>query len=79
MLLVEQNAALALDLADHAYLIETGPYRDVGPGGANRATTKTSAAPISATREALMELFLHQVLAGLATGGDLCLHRARAW
>jgi branched-chain amino acid transport system ATP-binding protein len=24
MLLVEQNATLALDLADHAYLIETG-------------------------------------------------------
>jgi branched-chain amino acid transport system ATP-binding protein len=24
MLLVEQNAAMALDLADHAYLIETG-------------------------------------------------------
>jgi len=24
MLLVEQNAAIALDLADHAYLIETG-------------------------------------------------------
>ena len=24
MLLVEQNATLALDLADHAYLLETG-------------------------------------------------------
>ncbi len=24
MLLVEQNAAMALELADHAYLIETG-------------------------------------------------------
>jgi branched-chain amino acid transport system ATP-binding protein len=24
MLLVEQNAALALDLADHAYVLETG-------------------------------------------------------
>jgi len=24
MLLVEQNAAMALDLADHAYLLETG-------------------------------------------------------
>ena len=24
MLLVEQNAALALELADHAYLLETG-------------------------------------------------------
>ena len=32
VLLVEQNAALALDLADHAYLLETGTRRDVGPG-----------------------------------------------
>src|SRR3954453_8764517 len=30
---------------------------------------KTSAAPISATDGTPMELFLHQVLAGLATGG----------
>jgi branched-chain amino acid transport system ATP-binding protein len=31
MLLVEQNAALALDLADHAYLIETGRLVMEGP------------------------------------------------
>ena len=31
MLLVEQNAALALDLADHAYLIETGRLVTQGP------------------------------------------------
>jgi len=31
MLLVEQNAALALDLADHAYLIETGEMVTSGP------------------------------------------------
>jgi branched-chain amino acid transport system ATP-binding protein len=31
MLLVEQNAALALDLADHAYLIETGRLVIKGP------------------------------------------------
>jgi branched-chain amino acid transport system ATP-binding protein len=31
MLLVEQNAALALDLADHAYLIETGKLVMSGP------------------------------------------------
>ena len=30
MLLVEQNAALALDLADHAYVIETGRVVHVG-------------------------------------------------
>jgi len=31
MLLVEQNASLALDLADHAYLIETGRLVMEGP------------------------------------------------
>jgi branched-chain amino acid transport system ATP-binding protein len=31
MLLVEQNAALALDLADHAYLLETGKLVMSGP------------------------------------------------
>jgi branched-chain amino acid transport system ATP-binding protein len=42
MLIVEQNAALALDLADHAYLLETGrivmagPARDIGKDEAVR-------------------------------------------
>jgi branched-chain amino acid transport system ATP-binding protein len=36
MLLVEQNASLALDLADHAYLLETGRVALSGP----RATIK---------------------------------------
>ncbi len=31
MLLVEQNAALALELADHAYLLETGRMVMTGP------------------------------------------------
>jgi branched-chain amino acid transport system ATP-binding protein len=31
MLLVEQNASLALDLADHAYLLETGRVEVSGP------------------------------------------------
>jgi branched-chain amino acid transport system ATP-binding protein len=31
MLLVEQNAALALKLADHAYLLETGRVVMSGP------------------------------------------------
>ena len=31
MLLVEQNAAIALDLADHAYLLETGRVVMSGP------------------------------------------------
>ena len=33
MLLVEQNAHLALELADHAYLIETGCIVMGGPAG----------------------------------------------
>lgn len=33
MLLVEQNAAMALELADHAYLIETGRIVLAGPAG----------------------------------------------
>ena len=33
MLIVEQNAALALDLADHAYLLETGRIVLAGPAG----------------------------------------------
>jgi branched-chain amino acid transport system ATP-binding protein len=31
ILLVEQNAALALDLADHAYVLETGHVVMSGP------------------------------------------------
>ena len=37
MLVVEQNASLALDLADHAVLIETGRAAMAGPAGALRA------------------------------------------
>ncbi|MGI9026928.1 MAG: ABC transporter ATP-binding protein, partial [Burkholderiaceae bacterium] len=37
MLLVEQNAALALDLADHAYLLETGRVVVSGTADAIRA------------------------------------------
>ena len=69
MLLVEQNAALALDLADHAYLIETGRIVMSGaaasdPRGRERPPLLSRLLTVSA-----MELFLHQVLAGLATGG----------
>src|SRR5213078_1213124 len=40
MLLVEQNAAMALDLADHAYLIETG--RVVLQGSSNELKSNDS-------------------------------------
>jgi branched-chain amino acid transport system ATP-binding protein len=36
MLLVEQNAAIALELADHAYLIETGHLVMAGAAAAVR-------------------------------------------
>ena len=39
MLLVEQNAAMALDLADHAYLLETGRVVLSGSADDDRAAT----------------------------------------
>ena len=41
MLLVEQNAALALDLADHAYLLETGRISSWAGPRATSAATRT--------------------------------------
>ena len=68
MLLVEQNAAMALDLADHAYLIETG--RVVLSGSARRRSARRRGAPLLPRLLSTdMDAFLHQVLAGLATGG----------
>ena len=49
MLLVEQNAALALELADHAYLLETGRVVMSGPPQRSRRTTRRAPSPISAT------------------------------
>jgi branched-chain amino acid transport system ATP-binding protein len=37
MLLVEQNASLALDLADHVYLLETGCVALSGPSAVIRS------------------------------------------
>ena len=70
MLLVEQNAAMALDLADHAYLLETG--RVVLSGAGRRRSSSDDAVRRVVPRlltAAPMDAFLHQVLAGLATGG----------
>ena len=69
MLLVEQNAALALDLADHAYLLETGRVVLSGSAGRDQQRRGRAPRPIWATRMRRMDAFLHQVLAGLATGG----------
>ena len=63
MLLVEQNAALALDLADHAYLLETG--RVVLSGQRRRhpaATTPCAASYLGVLRR--WKRFLHQVFSG---------------
>src|SRR6185437_1254778 len=46
ILLVEQNAAMALELADHAYLVETGRIAMRGEAG-GCATTRGCAAPTS--------------------------------
>jgi branched-chain amino acid transport system ATP-binding protein len=44
MLLVEQNASLALELADQAYLIETGTIAVSGPASEIKADESIRAA-----------------------------------
>ena len=65
MLIVEQNAALALDLADHVYLLETGRVVTSGPSALVR-TTRPSENPISGIEA--MEFFVQQIAAGLTSG-----------
>ena len=70
MLLVEQNAALALELADHAYVLETG--RVVMSGKAVRREERRGHPQIlsrllKGTRPA-MEQLIQQVASGLANG-----------
>ena len=50
MLLVEQNANLAMDIADRAYLLETGTIVAIGRRRRRSATTTPSARPTWATR-----------------------------
>ena len=70
MLIVEQNAELALELADQAYLLETGAHRDVRHRRRNPRGRERCAKPISAIEETRpMELLTQQVLSGIATGG----------
>jgi formyl-CoA transferase/CoA:oxalate CoA-transferase len=54
MLLVEQNAELALELADRAYLLETGRLVRVGPAAELRAVG-IPAGPIYTVPEALAD------------------------
>ena len=70
MLLVEQNAAAAIALADQAYLLETGNL--VMGGAAQRDRPRRERPPRLSRllkRATAWNCFLHQVLAGLATGG----------
>ena len=48
VLLVEQNALVALNIADHAYVLETGHITLEGPAKPNWPTTTRSARPTSA-------------------------------
>jgi ABC-type molybdate transport system ATPase subunit len=71
MLLVEQNASLALDLAHHAYLLETGHGGPVRPGRADQE--RRVGAPrlprlLNQEPQTAMEAFLHQITSGLANG-----------
>ena len=67
MLLVEQSAKIALELADYAYLIETGCIVMGGPRPS--PATTPCAVPISAIEGEEMQGFLHQLLSGVADGG----------
>jgi branched-chain amino acid transport system ATP-binding protein len=64
MLLVEQNASLALDLAHHAYLLETGTVV-MSARRADQERRGRCAAPTWATEnqdaEPSMEAFIHQI------------------
>ena len=76
MLLVEQNAALALDLADHAYLMETGRLVTVRPG-ARPARRREYPQSLSRILRAT-----NGTVSASGTGGSrdrrhLCLHGAR--
>ena len=69
LLVVEQNANLALDFADHAYVLETGRIVLDGHGRARSAPTRASASAYLGTD--LMERFIQLVIDGIAIGVDL--------
>ena len=71
MLLVEQNAAMALELADQAYLIETGRIvmsGTVPPRSRSDEAVRRSYLGLL-TEDSRWKLSCNQVLAGIATGG----------
>ena len=74
ILLVEQNASLALEIAEQAYLLETGRIVISGPAAEIRRD-EFDPALVSGILKAgtlsqeIMEGVLHQVLSGIASGG----------
>ena len=68
MLLVEQNAALALDLADHAYVLETGRVVMSGKSVGREERRDHPQILSRLLRAAGMEQLLQQLASGLANG-----------
>ena len=68
ILVVEQNAQLALELADTGLCDRNRTDRDVGQGQRNREQRRRPQILSGLLRSAAMELFTNQVLAGIATG-----------
>ena len=68
MLLVEQNAALALDLADHAYVLETGRIVMSGKAAADQERRGVRKSYLGLLRARRMEQLIQQTAAGLANG-----------
>ena len=74
--MVEQNASLALEIAEQAYLLETGRIVISGPAAEITARTSLVRRSIWGTRNLIageairgVEGVLHQVLSGIASGG----------
>ena len=77
MLLVEQNAALALDLADHAYVLETGRVVMSGPSEVEERREHPQVV-IWVTEGLTMEQLVQQVVSRPANGAIYALRRAGA-